>query len=93
MSIINKPKTQNKKKRLAPAPAVQTESVSAEPVNVKDEMRAMLDRLPDDLTWERLIYHIKVRIAIETALEEADRGEGYTEKEMGERINKWFAKK
>ncbi|MFO0850863.1 MAG: hypothetical protein U0871_20245 [Gemmataceae bacterium] len=42
--------------------------------SVKDEMRQMLDRLPNDLTWDDLIYHIEVRKAIEEGLRAADEG-------------------
>ena len=36
--------------------------------NIKDEARRLLDRLPDDLTWDELMHEIYVRQAIESGL-------------------------
>ena len=36
--------------------------------NVKDEARRLLDRLPDNLTWDELMHEIIVRQAIEAGL-------------------------
>ena len=50
--------------------------------SVKDEMRQMLDRLPNDLTWDDLIYHIEVRKMLEERLKALDEGQTYTTEEV-----------
>jgi predicted transcriptional regulator len=41
---------------------------------VKEEVRQLADRLPDDATWEDLQYHIYVRQAIEAGLKDSREG-------------------
>ena len=36
--------------------------------NIKDEARRLLDRLPEDITWDQLIHEIYVRQSIEAGL-------------------------
>jgi hypothetical protein len=42
-----------------------------EVVNIKDEARRLIERLPDDLTWDDLMHEIYVRQAIEAGLEDS----------------------
>ena len=42
--------------------------------SVKDEARRLIDRLPDDASWEDLQYEIYVRQAIEAGLKDAREG-------------------
>jgi hypothetical protein len=44
-------------------------------VNLKDEARRLLDRLPDDASWDDLIHEISVRKAIESGRETVARAE------------------
>jgi hypothetical protein len=43
-------------------------------MNVKQEARKLVEALPDDATWEDLIYRIYVREAIEAGIRDADAG-------------------
>lgn len=45
-------------------------------ISVKEEARGIVDRLPDDATWEDLQYQLYVRQAIEKGLK--DSREGHT---------------
>ena len=36
--------------------------------NIKDEARRLLDRLPEDVTWDQLMHEIYVRQSIEAGL-------------------------
>ena len=45
-----------------------------EVVNVKDEARRLIERLPDDVTWDDLMHEIYVRQAIEAGLEDSREG-------------------
>lgn len=42
--------------------------------NVKTEARRLIEGLPEDATWEDLMYQIYVRQAIESGLEDSDAG-------------------
>jgi predicted transcriptional regulator len=42
--------------------------------NIKDEARRLVDALPDDSTWEDLMYQIYVRETIEAGLADSDAG-------------------
>lgn len=39
--------------------------------NIKDNARQLLDNLPEDATWEDLMYEIYVRQAIEAGIEDS----------------------
>ena len=41
---------------------------------VKDEARRLIERLPDDATWEDLQYQIYFRQAVEAGLQDAREG-------------------
>jgi hypothetical protein len=41
-----------------------------EAVNLKDEARRLIERLPDDATWDDLMHEIYVRQAIEAGFED-----------------------
>ncbi len=45
-------------------------------VSIKEEARRLIEKLPDDFTWDDLMYEIYVRKAIESDL--ADSREGRT---------------
>ena len=58
----------------------------------KDEVRALLDRLPDDVTLEDIQYHLDVVVKVLEAEASIDRGEGITQGEFDRRFAKWLAK-
>jgi hypothetical protein len=45
-----------------------------EAVSVKDEARRLVERLPDDATWDDLMREIYVHQAIEAGLEDSGAG-------------------
>lgn len=45
-----------------------------EAMNVKDEARRLVERLPNDATWDDLMHEIYVRQAIEAGLEDSRAG-------------------
>jgi predicted transcriptional regulator len=45
-----------------------------EATKIKEEVRRLLDRLPDTVTWDDLMYEIYVRQAIEAGLADSDAG-------------------
>jgi predicted transcriptional regulator len=42
--------------------------------NIKDEARRLIDTLPDDSTWEDLMYRIHERETIEAGLADSEAG-------------------
>jgi predicted transcriptional regulator len=58
----------------------------------KEEVRKMLDRLPDDSSFEDIQYHIYVREKIEHGLEDLKAGRLLTQEEVERRMSKWLGK-
>ena len=48
----------------------------------KEMMLRMIERLPDDVTYDRVIYHLDVMRGIEIGSAQADRGEGIEHEEL-----------
>ncbi|MCC5665984.1 MAG: hypothetical protein V7K97_30435 [Nostoc sp.] len=42
--------------------------------NIKEEARRLIDKLPENLTWDDLMYEIYVRQAIEAGLSDSEAG-------------------
>ena len=55
----------------------------------KEEIRRMLDTLPDDVSWEDIQYSIYVRERIERGLREADEGKVIDQEEIESRMKRW----
>jgi predicted transcriptional regulator len=58
----------------------------------KEEVRKMLERLPDDSSFEDIQYHIYVRQKIEQGLEDVEAGRLLTQEEVERRMSKWIGK-
>jgi hypothetical protein len=59
-------------------------------LSAKDEVRALLDRLPDSVTLEDIAYHLDVVVKVLEA--EADTSGDITQEEFDRRFAKWLAK-
>lgn len=44
------------------------------PPGIKDEARRLVDRLPENASWDDLMYEIYVRQAVERGLADSDAG-------------------
>lgn len=58
----------------------------------KDEVRKLLDRLPDGASLEDIQYQVYVLDEITRGSEEIDRGEGVDHEEAKRRLAKWLVK-
>jgi len=58
----------------------------------KEEVRKMLDRLPDDSSFEDIQYHIYVREKIERGLKDVAEGRVLSQEEVERRMSKWLGK-
>ena len=54
----------------------------------KEEVRKMLDQLPDDASFEDIQYHIYVQEKIERGLRDIQEGRVLTQEEIEERMAK-----
>ena len=55
----------------------------------KEEVRRMLDRLPDDASYEDIQYHIYVQQKIDRGVEASERGDFISDEEIEQRITQW----
>jgi hypothetical protein len=56
----------------------------------KEEIRRMLDTLPDNATWEDVQYSIYVRERIERGRMEVDQGKLIEQSEVENRMKAWL---
>ena len=60
--------------------------------NVKQEVKELLERMPDDCSLEDIQYHLYVLQKIERGLKDAEEGRTYTHEEVEKKMAKWIAK-
>lgn len=56
----------------------------------KDEVREILETLPEDASLEEIQYHIYVRQKIDRGLKDLDEGRTVTQEEAERRMAKWL---
>jgi hypothetical protein len=56
------------------------------PTTVREEARLLVDQLPDDATWEDLLYQIYVRQSIEAGLADCRTGRLVSSEEVRRRL-------
>ena len=54
--------------------------------NIKEEAKRLLEKLPDDLTWDQLMHEIYVRQSIEAGLADSKKGKALEVGEVRERF-------
>ena len=58
----------------------------------RDEVRKLLDRLPDEASFEDIQYHIYVREKIERGLKDVEEGRVLSHQEVERRMSKWLGR-
>ncbi len=58
----------------------------------KEEVRKMLERLPDDASFDDIQYHIYVREKIERGLKNIQDGHVLSQEDIKERMSKWLGR-
>jgi predicted transcriptional regulator len=58
----------------------------------KEEVRRILDSLPDDATFEDIQYRIYVRQAIAAGVRDVDEGRVVSQEEVERRMSRWTEK-
>ena len=56
----------------------------------KDEVRKLLDALPEDSSFEDIQYHIYVREKVERGRKAVEENRVFTEEEVERRLSKWL---
>lgn len=56
----------------------------------KDEVRKLLERLPNDASFEDIQYQVYLLDEVARGTEELDRGEGVAQDEVRRRLAKWL---
>ena len=56
----------------------------------KEEIRRLLETLPEDVSYEDVQYHIYVQQAVQRGLEAVKRGEVVSQDEIERRMTKWL---
>lgn len=57
----------------------------------KEEVRQMLEKLPEDSSYEDIQYHIYVKQKIEQGLRAAENGDLLDQEEVEKRMSRWLA--
>ena len=63
-------------------PFMHISNAEMETVKVKDEARRIVEELPDDASWDDLMYRIYVRQAIDAGLRDSQAGRTLDVKEV-----------
>jgi predicted transcriptional regulator len=58
--------------------------------NAKTQVRKLLEKIPDDASFEDIQYHIYVREKIERGLKDIKEGRLLSQKEVEKRMSKWL---
>ncbi len=56
----------------------------------KEEVRQLLDRLPEDASFEDIQYHIYVREKVARGLRDAQEGRTLSDREVRRRFARWL---
>ncbi|MBI1811766.1 MAG: hypothetical protein HY035_11400 [Nitrospirae bacterium] len=60
--------------------------------SVKQEVNSLLNRLPDDCSFEDIQYHLYVLQKIERGLKDSAEGRVYSQEEVEKMMSKWLTK-
>ncbi len=55
----------------------------------REEVRRLLDTLPDETSYDEIQYHIYVQQKIDRGLEASERGDFISDEEIEQRISRW----
>lgn len=56
----------------------------------KEEALDLIEKLPDESTYEDIQYHLHVRRKIEKAIEQVESGQALSHEEVERRAQKWL---
>lgn len=56
----------------------------------KEEVKHILDQLPNEASLEDIQYHIYIRQKVDHGLNEVDAGKTFSEEEFDQRMSRWL---
>ncbi len=59
--------------------------------SVKELARKLVEKLPEDTTWEQFLYRVYLSANLAKSMEELDRGEGIPHEKVMQEMDEWFA--
>lgn len=68
------------------------EGKEAKMSTAKEEVRKMLDQIPEDATFEDIQYHIYVQEKIERGMNDIKEGRVLSQEEIERRMSKWLGR-
>lgn len=68
---------------------IEKTELKTEDKTVKQLVRELIERLPDDVDWERLYYHLGVVESVWIGLQEMKDGKGISHEEFLKRPQAW----
>ena len=60
--------------------------VATPAANIKQQIHELVDKLPDDVTWDEAAYRVEVRASIERGLADSDAGRVTPQEEVEKRF-------
>ena len=61
-------------------------------MKAKEEVRKILDQIPDNVSFEDIQYHIYVREKIERGLKDIEEGRVLSQEEVERRMSRWLGR-
>ena len=58
----------------------------------KQEVKELLDTLPEDITFEDIQYHLYVRQKVQRGIEDINEGRTHSQDDVEKRMEKWIKK-
>ena len=55
--------------------------------DIKQAAHQLIDKLPDEINWDDVAYHMEVRASIERGLADSEAGRVYTTEEVRKHFN------
>ena len=59
-------------------------------VRIKQEVLAMIERLPDETSLDEIMAELYFRMQVDAGLAELDAGQGIPHEEVERRVSKWL---
>ncbi len=60
-------------------------------MTTKEAVIELVQSLPEDVSFDEIMYHLYVRQKVEVGLEELDAGQGVPHEEVRQSMEKWLA--
>lgn len=58
--------------------------------SVKQQVRQLIDTMPDDVTWDQLVYRVYVHAGVVQSLEEIKAGKGIPHEQVMKEMDEWL---